>query len=446
MQGLALVDSLIDTTFLSMEGWCSPDKAKRMARLVVETEGKTCVELGVFGGRSLAAMALAQHHVLGAGTVDGVDPYTAAAALEGTNGQANDEWWAKLDYETILAGAKSALDRLQLTSVARLIRARSQDVVANYADGSIDVLHVDSNHSMEVSCAEVEAWHAKVRPGGYWIADDTGWATMQHAMQLLQDKYGYTLVEDHSDAGSSWRVFRAPRHPHPRPALRSGVPQGPIAIPRAFCVTVRGEYVRMGGLYNDRPVATARSSQDTINHFVERGVDVQFFYGIHAPKLGIVTTLPYEVDNPGSGFNMGAKAVGCWLSHRALWAALLLLPDTEFFVIEDDAVFAPDWRERMSKALQAAPSDWDMIYVGSCCTEGKVKGSLGGGLYDVRYPMCTHGYLVRRKALLALIETQDEARCYGPIDISMTFHSHPKLKIYTILPRVLDQYGTTIST
>ena len=199
----AHVHEIIDRELPKMEGWCTPQKAKRMAVLVARANARRCVELGVFGGRSLVAMALTQRHVLGYGTTDGIDPYSVKASLEGSNDAANDEWWAKLDYQEILRGARAAIARLDLGDVARLYLERSQDAVDRYPDGSIDVLHVDSNHSVEVSCAEVETWHRKVRPGGYWIADDTNYSTLLLAQERLKGK-GYQMIEDYE----SWRVYR----------------------------------------------------------------------------------------------------------------------------------------------------------------------------------------------------------------------------------------------
>ncbi len=186
---------------------------------------------------------------------------------------------------------------------------------------------------------------------------------------------------------------------------------------------------------------------ETVAHFAERGLQADFFQGIHASKLGIETTLTYEVDNPGTGYKTGVNAVGCWLTHRAVWASLLMTegPDSISLILEDDARMPTDWRVRVDAAIRQAPVDWDMIFVGSCCTTGKPKIHVAGSVYEVKWPFCTHAYLVRGKALRPLIETQDAARLYAPIDISLTFHSFPSLKVYTVLPRIFDQHATVLS-
>lgn len=209
---------------------------------------------------------------------------------------------------------------------------------------------------------------------------------------------------------------------------------------RIVCVTL------WGGYEAQTPGVGNRTIERTRQHFAERGVDAQFFYGIHAVKLGIDTTLPYEVDGgPGCGFKMGPKPTGCWLSHRALWAALLLLPDQLFLVVEDDARFPEGWQAQVDQAVADA-GHFDMLFVGSCCTVGRPKTHIAGNVYEVKWPCCTHAYIVRRTSLETLIATQDEAKCYAPIDISLGFHTFARMsRVYTVLPRILDQFDTYIT-
>jgi GR25 family glycosyltransferase involved in LPS biosynthesis len=58
-------------------------------------------------------------------------------------------------------------------------------------------------------------------------------------------------------------------------------------------------------------------------------------------------------------------------------------------------------------------------------------------------PLCTHCYIVRKKALKTLIETNEEI--FAPIDLQMYLNSRHLLKCFTIFPRVVDQDGTDLS-
>ncbi len=192
------VAAIIDCNLPNLPGWCTPEKGRRMAEL--SYGASLCVELGVFGGRGLLAMALALRDQ-GSGRADGIDPYTKEAALEGTNDPANDAWWGHLDYNTIALMAQDLVNRQ--APYARLLRLTSREAVKLYDDGSIDVIHQDSNHSQEVSCEEVSLWVPKMRASGaVWIFDDTNWPSTQKAQRNLEAT-GFMLSEDHE----SWRVY-----------------------------------------------------------------------------------------------------------------------------------------------------------------------------------------------------------------------------------------------
>jgi hypothetical protein len=83
---------------------------------------------------------------------------------------------------------------------------RSREVAGFYGDGTVNVLHQDSNHSEEITCEEVELWASKIRLGGYWIFDDTNWATTQKAQKNLE-LLGFLMIEDHK----TWKVYRKVR-------------------------------------------------------------------------------------------------------------------------------------------------------------------------------------------------------------------------------------------
>lgn len=205
------VDALIDQHLNNMAGWCTPEKGKRMARLVLEAatrapkDGLLCVELGVFGARALVTLGLAVEHCLARnGRVHGIDPYCASAALAGQNSPENDAWWSKIDYPKILSDALKKINELNLHCIT-IITSHSETVVSDYADGSIDVLHVDANHSELCSRRDIALWAPKVRPQGFLVFDDTNWETTKPAQSDLLEK-GFTLLEDHK----TWAIYKAP--------------------------------------------------------------------------------------------------------------------------------------------------------------------------------------------------------------------------------------------
>jgi hypothetical protein len=196
------VDAVIERELLGLPGWCTIEKAKRMAELA--RGAHLCVELGVFGSRGLCAMAITLKDQ-GFGRADGVDPYTPAAALEGVNDPKNDLWWSNLDYEAIARAAQEGIYRLGLIAYAHLIRMRSFDVVGYYNDETVDCIHLDANHAESTSCEDVALWAPKIKPGGIWVFDDTNWESTKKAQRELE-AIGFEVIEDHVQ----WKVYRKP--------------------------------------------------------------------------------------------------------------------------------------------------------------------------------------------------------------------------------------------
>jgi hypothetical protein len=198
----AALRARIEACIVSLHGWTTVDKGLRLAELVLLAGAEVSVELGVFGGRGTIAMALG-HQALGRGHVVAIDPWQKAAALEGVNDPENDAWWGRIDYEAIYESFTQALVASRVDACCRVLRQRSHVAAGEFADGSVAVLHQDSNHSEQVSSAEVELWAPKLRSGGYWVADDTDWPTTARAQCLLVEKH-FAIVEEHPN----WKVFR----------------------------------------------------------------------------------------------------------------------------------------------------------------------------------------------------------------------------------------------
>jgi GR25 family glycosyltransferase involved in LPS biosynthesis len=196
---------------------------------------------------------------------------------------------------------------------------------------------------------------------------------------------------------------------------------------RTFCITLP-----------ESPQRKARAAE----HFKSVDIQTEWFDGIHAEKFGIQTHHTYEHDNPGTNFRIGFKPTGIWLSHFMLWSALRLLWDDYFLILEDDAKFEKNWHQRLVDALQSVPKDFDMLYVGSCCCKDRPMKLIKNQVWEVKYPMCTHAYIVAKKALPTILRTQ--RKIYAPIDIGLAFDTLPLLKVYTVLPRIVDQFDTKL--
>lgn len=190
--------------YKDIHGWCSIEKANKMMEVVTKCNPKLILELGVFGGRSLLALAIASKNVNNTSKVIGVDAWNKLSALEGINDNANNEWWSKIDYDMMYNYTIELMKKHNVDNIVELWKSKSCDVANKFLINSIDIIHQDSNHSEETSTNEVELYWDKVIPGGYWIFDDTNWETTQRAQHLLESK-GYTEI--YAADKNEWKIY-----------------------------------------------------------------------------------------------------------------------------------------------------------------------------------------------------------------------------------------------
>ena len=178
------IDSYITETMPKLEGWCTPEKARALAECVQKESPQFIIEIGVFGARSLIAMALADTQTV----LIGIDPWASHASVAGfENDIANKEWWEKVDHTAIYDGALSAVFDCGVHSRTYLVRFTSQEALAfvRRLPRPIGLLHIDGNHSEEYSTFDVQNYVPLVKQGGIVVFDDTNWTTTAAAQQLL---------------------------------------------------------------------------------------------------------------------------------------------------------------------------------------------------------------------------------------------------------------------
>jgi predicted O-methyltransferase YrrM len=193
-----ITDALRMTGEGLMEGWVTADKGIAIAELVVKHKPEICVEIGVFGGRSLVATALALKENKW-GKVYGIDPWKTDDCLEGDQEQANKDWWAKVDMHDIHKKCMEAIWKLDLDGRVVIIRSKAQHATALFK--RIDFLTIDGNHSETSSCRDVELYCPRLKVGAPVIFDDADWPSTKKAQELIL-KY-CDLVRD----CGSWRVY-----------------------------------------------------------------------------------------------------------------------------------------------------------------------------------------------------------------------------------------------
>jgi len=178
------------------------------------------------------------------------------------------------------------------------------------------------------------------------------------------------------------------------------------------------------------------------SHMAAVGIPWTYFEGIDAKRWGLTTKRPYELDTPGSGYIMEQRQVGLHLSHYFLWRLMEYTGMEEMTIVEDDVEFSKDWESQYTSARQSVPDDWDFLMLGSGLTSEKYRRHVAGNVWEILWPMTTHAYIIRKKALKLTLETQRYS--YAPIDLALYFRTWPRLNVYTVQPRIAVQNGTEI--
>lgn len=168
-----------------IEGWCKNEKATRMMDLIYELKPDVCVEVGVFGGASIYPTASALKF-LNHGIVYAIDPWMNSDCVEGYElNDPNYGWWNGIDLNQIYAGFMHMLNRYHLNHYCTVMRMTGKQALDHFADESIDILHIDGNHTEEIALKDAQMFLPKVKIGGYIWFDDANWPTTRLATTYL---------------------------------------------------------------------------------------------------------------------------------------------------------------------------------------------------------------------------------------------------------------------
>lgn len=171
----------------NIPGWCCEEKAKNMMDLIYEVKPKICVELGVFGGSSIHPTACALKF-LKQGCVYAIDPWKNPDCLEGyAPDDPNYQWWNSINLNDIHDGFVKMLYDCRLSGYCKIMRMTGQEALSEFADESIDILHIDGNHTENAALNDAKMYLPKVKKGGYIWFDDVNWPSTHNALEYMQD-------------------------------------------------------------------------------------------------------------------------------------------------------------------------------------------------------------------------------------------------------------------
>jgi predicted O-methyltransferase YrrM len=177
--------------------WCSLEKAEWIYNKVIETNPQIVVEIGVYGGGSFFAFAFAmkKFNRWCRGSLIGIDPWCVDAAMQGIG----DDDAKKIDFDKIYEDfmARRYRERLQYFTFIRRDKACNIDDIR---DKTIDILHVDGNHSFESVVKDLMLYLPRMKENGIIIIDDINWPTVASALEQFPN---LKQTENHT----TWGVY-----------------------------------------------------------------------------------------------------------------------------------------------------------------------------------------------------------------------------------------------
>lgn len=107
-------------------------------------------------------------------------------------------------------------------------------------------------------------------------------------------------------------------------------------------------------------------------------------------------------------FKAGAGAWGCYLSHVHVLMTAIHDGLESYLVLEDDAIFVPEWKENLALFEQHLPAHWGQAYLGGC--HQAAPELINPFIYACHSVDRTHAFAVSKRAfrpmLSHLLETE----------------------------------------
>lgn len=115
-----------------------------------------------------------------------IDSWSRSDCLEGyVLDDHNYLWWSNINLENVYLDFMNMLDHFELSRYCMVMRTTGLKALSQFADESIDILHIDGNHTEDVVLNDARMFLPKAKKGGYVWFDDTDWSTTKKALEFL---------------------------------------------------------------------------------------------------------------------------------------------------------------------------------------------------------------------------------------------------------------------
>ena len=163
--------------------------------------------------------------------------------------------------------------------------------------------------------------------------------------------------------------------------------------------------------------------------------------GVVTPEALREISRAEEVGYRERHYELTRGAVGCALSHRAVWDRLVASDKERALVCEDDCLLDHDALAGLDAAVADAPADWDVLLLGYWC----VKCSTHSTHREMQRFFGLHCYLIRRGAV-AKIQAYAGGRIAQQEDSMLSdMCEEGRLRVYGVLGKLAVQAGGSSS-
>lgn len=203
-----MLKNLIPQDELDIVGRIEDTKAYFILDLITTNNLKKCIEIGVWKGSSLFTIADAVRKI--DGHVTGIDPWTMTDL---PNEIPHNPGLSNHIMENIICEQKtldhvynqliSIINNYSLQDYISVIRNRSDQVHNNFANESIDFIHIDGNHDEVNVSKDIINYLPKIKTNGYFLLDDIEWPGVYAAYEKHLKEQVNTI-----QFGATWACFQ----------------------------------------------------------------------------------------------------------------------------------------------------------------------------------------------------------------------------------------------
>lgn len=173
---------------------CENSDRENFKKILLENDIKCFVEIGTYGGANLLSLYdIAKSKNI---KLYGIDPHETILIYNGKKEEEvleNIKSSYKNIYKENRIKIQNIIQKYKLDDLITYIVDVSQNVVDKFEDNSIDLLHIDGDHSTEGVYSDLNLYYPKVKDGGIIICDDADWESVMRGIRKFCDEKGISV-------------------------------------------------------------------------------------------------------------------------------------------------------------------------------------------------------------------------------------------------------------